>query len=337
MRRISALSILFFICLLAGAQKYYITNLYMYDMFLLNPASAGSDKNCYSFSAFYQNQWLGMEESPTTQILNFQAPLSQGLGMGSYIYNDRNGNMKEFGLHQAFSYEILLKKSHRKISSLSFGLAFSLEQSKIDESNLMNYPSAISDPVINGGIYSGWGFNASSGILYKYNDYQLGFSVTNMLNQNNPLYLSDDEPDLPTDYNVFVSSLYKISSIGIFVEPIVMYRQNSSNDRKLDLTLKGVFPTMDPNYALWGLVSYRRTMDNEYGKSLGLGTTIGVNYHRISFGVEWQLGLTGAQMDFGSAYQLVLKYVICNNLKHKAVPCSEVQKNKKARYSGLSW
>ncbi len=337
MKKVSVLSILFLICFLAGAQKYYITNLYMYDMFLLNPASAGTDKNCYSFSAFYQNQWLGMDESPTTQIFNFQAPLLQNLGMGSYIYNDRNGNMKEFGLNQAFSYEILLKKSRRNISTLSFGLAFSVEQSKIDESSLNNYPSAVLDPVITGGISSGWGYNSSSGILYKYNDYQLGFSVTNMLNQNNPLYMSYEEPDLTRDYNLFVSSLYKISSIGIFVEPIVMYRQNSNKDKKLDLTMKGIFPTIDPEYALWGLVSYRRTMDDEYGKSLGLGTAIGVNYHRISFGVEWQLGLTEAQMDFGSAYQLVLKYVICNNLKHRAIPCSEVQKNKKSRYSGLSW
>ncbi len=337
MKKLGVLSILFVICLFAEAQKYYITNLYMYDMFLLNPASAGTDENCYSFSAFYQNQWLGMEESPTTQILNFQAPVRHNLGMGSYIYNDRNGNMKEFGVHQAFSYEILLKKTRRTISTLSFGLAFSLEQSKIDESSLNDYPSAVLDPAISGGISSGWGFNTSTGFLYKYNDYQFGFSVTNMLNQNNPLYLSYEEPELPTDYNVFISSLYKISSIGIFVEPIVMYRQNSSDDKKLDLTMKGIFPTMDPEYALWGLVSYRRTMDHEYGKSLGLGTTVGVNYHRISFGVEWQLGLTGAQMDFGSAYQLILKYVICNNLKHRAIPCSEVQQNKKSRYSGLSW
>ena len=337
MKKVGVLSILFFVCILAGAQKHYITNLYMYDMFLLNPASAGADKNCYSFSAFYQNQWLGMDESPTTQILNFQAPVVNSLGMGSYIYNDRNGNMKEFGLNQAFSYEILLKKSHRNISTLSFGLAFSLEQSKIDESNFNDYPSAVQDMAITGGITSGWGFNASSGFLYKYNDYQFGFSVTNMLSQNNPLYMSYDEPDLPTNYNFSLSALYKLSSLGIFIEPIVMYRQNTDYDKKLDLTLKGIFPTMAPEYALWGLVSYRRTMDHEYGKSLGLGTTIGVNYHRISFGVEWQLGLTGAQRDFGSAYQLVLKYVICNNLKHRAIPCSEVQKNKKARYSGLSW
>lgn len=305
-------------------------------MFLLNPANAGNDKSCYSFSAFYQNQWLGMDESPTTQIFNFQGPLGHNLGFGSYIYNDRNGNMKELGIHQALSYEVLLKKSRRKVSTLAFGLAFSLEQSKIDESGLNN-PSGVLDPVMTGGIISGVGFNASAGVLLKHNDYQFGFSVTNMFNQTNPLYKSPEEPELPTDFHAFISSLYKITDRDIYLEPIIMYRQNTELIKRLDLTVKGTFPTPDPDYALWGLVSYRRTMDDKFGKSLGWGTTVGVNYRRVSLGFEWQLGLTGAQIDYGSAYQLVLKYSICNNLKHHAIPCSIIRRNKKARYSGLSW
>lgn len=305
-------------------------------MFLVNPANAGTDKSCYSFSAFYQNQWLGMDDSPTTQIFNFQGPVGHNLGMGSYIYNDRNGNMKELGLHQAFSYEVLLNKSRRRVTTLSFGLAFSVEQSKIDETSF-NSPLAMNDPLITGGINSGWGFNTSTGVLLKVNDYHFGAAVTNMLGQNNPLYSSPEEPKLPTDIHFFVSSLHKIVDRDIYLEPIIMYRQNTELDKRLDLTLKGTFPTPDPDYALWGLVSYRRTMDHAFGKSLGWGTTAGVNYRRISFGVEWQLGLTGAQLDYGSAYQFVLKYSICNSLKHRAIPCSIIRQNKKSRYSGLSW
>ncbi len=336
MRKITTILLLFLVSFSIWSQKYYITNLYMYDMFLLNPASAGMDKSCYSFSAFYQNQWMGMDDSPTTQIFNFQGPLIQKLGLGSYIYNDRNGNMKELGLHQAFSYEVLLSKKRKTVSSISFGIAFSLEQSTIDESGFNN-PSAVLDPLITGGINSGFGFNTSAGVIYKYNDYHIGFSVTNMINQTNPLYMNPSEPELPMDFHIYASSLYKVLDRDIYLEPIIMYRQNTLLDKKLDFTIKGTFPTPDPDYALWGLVSYRRTMDDKFGKSLGWGTTVGVNYKKISFGVEWQLGLTGAQIDYGSAYQLVLKYSICNNLKHKAIPCSIIRQNKKSCYSGLSW
>ncbi len=319
-----------------GAQRYYVTNLYIYDTFLMNPAAAGKDKSCYSFGANYQNQWMGMDKSPTTQMLNFQGPLTQTLGMGSYIYNDRNGNMNQFGLHQAFSHEVVLKKSRRQVITMAFGLGLTVEQVRIDESDL-NTPSGILDPAISGGISSGWGMNVNSGVIFKYNDYELGFSLNNMIDQVNPIYLNDDEPGLATDYHLHLSSLYKLVDRDIYLEPLIMFRRNSNNDNRLDLTLKGTFPTPSPNYAMWGMVSYRRNVDHRLGKSLGLGTTVGVNYQRWSFGMEFQLGLTGAQYDYGSAYKVVTRYTICNNLKNKAIPCSEARKNKRSRYEGLSW
>ncbi|MCW3805619.1 PorP/SprF family type IX secretion system membrane protein [Plebeiibacterium marinum] len=336
MKKMVILHIIIGIGVVVQAQKYYISNLYMYDMFLMNPANAGSDKDCYSFGLFYQNQWLGMEDSPTTQIFNAQGPLSKSLGFGTYVYNDRNGNMKEFGLHQSLSYEVLLGKSRRHISKLAFGLAFSVEQSSIDESNFQNNTTII-DPLIHGGISSGWGYNSNAGVIFMYDDYHIGFSVTNMLNQTNPLYKGDGEPGLPMDWHLFLSGMYKVVDRDVFLEPMVMVRGNSETDKRVDLSLKGTFPTPNPMYALWGLVAYRRTMDDNFGKSLGMAATMGVNYQRISLGLEYQLGLTRAQLEYGSAYQLVLRYTICNNLKHHAIPCSEARKNKKSRYSGMIW
>ncbi|WP_282038688.1 PorP/SprF family type IX secretion system membrane protein [Saccharicrinis aurantiacus] len=330
--------VILFFCLMSmsvSAQKYYITNLYVYDMFLMNPASAGVDKSCYNIGAFYQNQWLGMDNSPTTQIINFQGPITGKLGFGSYVYNDRNGNMGELGLHQAFSYEVLLSKTRHHISSLAFGLGFTAEQTKIDESGF-GLPGA-NDPAISGGINSGWGFNFNAGLIYKYDDYQLGVSVTNMLDQNNPLFMSPEEPEQPIDFHIYASSMYKIVDRDIYLEPIVMYRQNTLLDKRLDLTLKGTFPTPDPDYTLWSLVSYRHNVDYQIGKSLGLGVTGGINYKKIGFGFEYQLGLTGAQLDYGSAYQLLLRYSFCTSRENGAIPCSIARQNKKSRYKGLSW
>jgi len=302
----------------------------------MNPAAAGIDKHCLSFGAYYQNQWLGMDEAPTTQMLNFQGSVKQHLGLGTYVYNDRNGNVSQFGLHQALSYELLLKKSRRQLVTLSFGLGIVVEQAKIDEGDF-NTTSGVLDPAINGGISSGWGVNANSGVLLKYNDYQFSVSLNNMMDQVNPLYLHTDEPDLVMDYQVHASSLYKVVDRDVYLEPMIMYRQNENDDKRLDLTIKGTFPTPKPDYALWGMIMYRRNVDHNLGKSLGLGTTVGVNYKQLSVGMEIQLGLTGAQVEYGSSYRLVTRYVICNNLKNKAIPCSEARKNKRSRYSGLSW
>ncbi|SMO51792.1 type IX secretion system membrane protein, PorP/SprF family [Saccharicrinis carchari] len=336
MKSLLAIFVLLGVFKVAEAQRYFVTNLYMYDIFLMNPAAAGIDKSCYNFGANYQNQWLGMDRAPTTQMLNFQGPLMQNMGMGTYMYNDRNGNMGQFGLHQSLSYEVVLKKSLRRVITMAFGLGVLLEQSRIDESNLNNH-LGILDPAIGGGVTSGWGMNANSGVLFKLNDYQMGFSVSNMLGQLNPLYLNDGEPSLAMDFHLHLSSLYKVVNRDVYLEPLIMYRQNQNDDQRLDLTLKGTFPTPNPDYALWGVASYRRSMDHRLGKSLGLGTTLGVNYHSLSFGMEFQLGLTGAQLEYGSAYKLLVRYTICNNLKNKAIPCSEIRRNKRSRYDGLSW
>ncbi len=331
---------IFLLLLIAGldvsAQKYYISNLYTYDIFLMNPANAGIDKTCHSFGVFYQNQWLGMAESPTTQIITAQGPLHGNLGFGTYVYNDRNGNMKEQGFHQAFSYEVLLNNTRRSLMSLSFGLAVSLEQSSVDESSFDNN-SALLDPVINGTKKSGWGYNTNAGVILKYNDYCLGYSVTNMLKQTNPLYAGVGEPELSMNIHVYLSSLYKIRNRDIFIEPIIMYRSNNASDNRMDLTLRATFPTPNPFYSTWGVLSYRRTMDNKLGSGLGMATSIGVNFKSVSLGVEYQFGLTGAQIEYGSAYQVVMRYTICNNLKHRAIPCSEKRKNKKSRYNTLAW
>jgi hypothetical protein len=72
-------------------------------------------------------------------------------------------------------------------------------------------------------------------------------------------------------------------------------------------------------------------MDDQFGKSLGLATTVGVQYQRFIVGVEYQLGLTSAQVDYGSAYQLVFKYRVCRDRRKASIPCSEENRNKSVK------
>ncbi|WP_221932498.1 type IX secretion system membrane protein PorP/SprF [Carboxylicivirga sp. M1479] len=323
------LMVLFFVSLssLTMAQKYYITNQYLYDMYLMNPAGAGFYKGCYEFSAYYQKQWFGVDESPTTQVLSYQGPLTKGLGLGTYFYNDRNGYYSEMGFQTSLSYEVMFSRKRKRTASMTFGMSINAEQSSIDQTQLTD--GAILDPVFSGAKESGWGFNSNAGILFKYNDYYLGFSVTNLLPQNNPMYTHDEEPALTSDIHIHGGTSYKISDRDIYIEPFIMYRRNMLVDSKLDLSTKLFFPTPDPNLSFWGVLSYRRTMDHNFGKSLGLGTTGGVQINNFMVGLEYQLGLTSAQVDYGSSYQLILKYRICKDRSKGSIPCSERNRNKK--------
>ncbi|MCU4175573.1 PorP/SprF family type IX secretion system membrane protein [Marinilabiliaceae bacterium N1Y90] len=318
-----------------NGQKYYLTNQYVYDLFQMNPSAAAFQKNCITASGFYQKQWLGTELAPTTQILSFQMPVTGHLGSGTYVYNDRNGFHKEMGLHQAFSYEVLLQKKRNKLMTLSFGLAMMLEQTSLDMSGFTGGDAF--DPVIQSAGESGLGFNASAGALLKYNELHAGVAFTNIIPENNPMYKGAMEPRRVMDMHIHAGGSFKVADRDLYLEPLIMYRRNALTDSRMDLNLKAYLPTPDPDFSTWGLLSYRRTMDHQFGKSLGMAVTAGIVYQQFSVGLEYQLGLTTSQIDYGSNYQLVVSYRICRNKSKGAIPCSKIRRSKKYNYKFLGY
>lgn len=303
------------------AQKYYITNQYVYDLFLINPADAGNNNKCMTFNGFYQKQWFGVDLAPTTQLLSFQTPLVNNLGSGTYIFNDRNGNFKRMGLQQSFSAEVILRENRRGFTSLHFGLSGLFEQSFLDFSTFQD--DAGVDPVIGGAGESNTGYNANAGLMLEVNNYHIGVAASNILTQTNPMYKSEWEPDVGMDVHLHAGSSWKMPGRELYLEPLLYYRRNKISDSRLDANFKLYMPTLDPNVAFWGILAYRRTMDHRIGKDLGLATTVGFDFKNFSVGMEHQLGLTAAQKQFGSAFVVVAGYRICTNKEKSAFPCTQ--------------
>lgn len=320
-KRISIIGVLLLSVSMVWAQRHPVADQYFYELFLMNPAAAGFNKGCTDFKAFHRQQWSGMEDAPTTQMFSYQGTLKGGLGIGSYIYNDKNGNQGELGLQQAFSYEVFLKKEKYKNLSLTFGLALSFNQHSVDERDLID--DGDYDPIISGGIASDWGYNAATGFLIKYNSYSLGFSITNLLPQNNPLFDAIEEPPLPKTYHYHFATYFKHPDRDIFWEPSIMFRESGKENNRFDINLKGSIPSPTNTYLwIWGALNYRRSVDYNLGKSLGLGTTVGVIYKKLSMGLEYQVGLTSARSEYGNAMQLVVGYRFCKR-PYGGIPCSE--------------
>lgn len=82
-------------------------------------------------------------------------------------------------------------------------------------------------------------------------------------------------------------------------------------------------PSLDPSFATWGMLAYRRTMDKSWGNNLAMLTSVGIIKNGFKVGVEYQLGLTRAQHYYGSAYQLVVGYNFCRNRFNDPIPCSK--------------
>jgi hypothetical protein len=131
----------------------------------------------------------------------FQAPLSDNVGSGTYLYNDRNGNSGKLSFQQTFAVEIILRENRRGFTSLSLGISALLEQTSVDETGFLD--GSFVDPNITGGVESGFGFNANSGVILRINKFNTGFSVTNILANNNPMYDSEWAPELPADMHFY--------------------------------------------------------------------------------------------------------------------------------------
>jgi type IX secretion system PorP/SprF family membrane protein len=145
-----------------NAQQLPIYTQYLNNGFLLNPSLAGSD-GYTSFNTTYRKQWIGFENSPTTYSFSGQTrllrrsykivnrnvrkntfkPSTKGrVGLGGFVFNDRNGLVNRTGVSLAYAYHIFLYKSQ-----ISFGLAGQAFQYRIDRSKFI--PGSDNDPVLN--------------------------------------------------------------------------------------------------------------------------------------------------------------------------------------------
>lgn len=121
-------------------QQLPLYDQYLYNKFLINPAHAGSD-GFTSFNMTAREQWVGYSGAPRTYSISWQTRILKGgykirkdifnrtdfkpkndgrVGLGAYIFSDRNGLIKRTGFQAAYSYHMWLHKS----TQLSMGIAF---------------------------------------------------------------------------------------------------------------------------------------------------------------------------------------------------------------------
>jgi len=122
------------------AQQLPLYDQYLYNKFLIDPAHAGSD-GYTSFNITAREQWVGYSGAPRTYSISWQtrilkrgykikktifnqtafSPKNDGnIGLGAYIFSDRNGLIQRTGFQATYSYHLWLHKS----TQLSLGLAF---------------------------------------------------------------------------------------------------------------------------------------------------------------------------------------------------------------------
>jgi type IX secretion system PorP/SprF family membrane protein len=307
-RYILPAAILSFIFGTAIAQQVPMYSQYIMNGFLINPSFAGRD-GYTTVNLTVREQWVGMAESPSTYAASFQTRLLKNsyiskstavrkklikptkgskVGLGGYIFSDRNGIMRRTGAQAAYAYHISMGQTGGYPNNLSFGLALTAYQFAINTDGLLisdpndmfliNYDRSVFIPDFN--------FGAS----FTTSRYYVGFAMTNLLRGS--LLFADTTNTKRTELgNYFLTGGIKFPLNSEWkIEPSAFIKASDMLFKSIQADLTGRVYYKDD---YWAGLSYRT------GDAIIL--MLGLKYDRFYFAYSFDFTLTDIRkQSFGS-------------------------------------
>jgi type IX secretion system PorP/SprF family membrane protein len=238
---------------------------YMVNGFVINSAMAGYD-GLTTINLNTRQQWLGIADAPRTISASFQTrvlkrshmvkrvdlkrnkfiPARSGrIGLGVNLFNDRNGKFTNTGLTMSYAYHISFPNAQ-----LSFGLAGSLAQYKVDINNT-DFGTDF-DPKQTYITKPFYVPDISVGTFYSTRDFYAGFSAAELL-ENSVKFGNQSVDTYRMKRHYYFLSGYKFANrTDVSYEPSVLLKTTESFFPQMDLSLKVFFYD---NY--WLGMSYR--------------------------------------------------------------------------------
>jgi len=275
--------ILVFIALVFGTITFAqevnlpIINQYMADnTYVLSPAYAGIG-DCWQARGSGIQQWLGVENAPSTQTLSVDGRIHNRSGIGGILYNDSNGNTSQRGVKLSFAHHLTLEQYSKQY--LSFGISYKYSQFSINTENF-NEPS-----LLGADNFQVSDNNFDISLLYRLKGFFLNVNVINLLNKNIQIFNSE-EPKSIRSYYLYTGYLIKDEYKDIEYEPSLMYRQFVADERStMDFNIK-VRKFNKENY-FWGGLSFRTIVDQGY-EPMSLSPMIGFKRNQFYFAYGYQ-------------------------------------------------
>jgi len=304
-------------CFIAGsaatAQQMPIYSQYLFNKFLINPAVAGSD-GYTSFNITAREQWVGYSGAPRTISFSAQTrilkkpssvksspgkrktslrPGSDGkVGIGGYVFSDKNGLIQRTGFQVSYAYHIWMRQS----TQLSFGLALTGYHFKIDE-NKIDFEDP-NEPWLNNDLMRGiFVPDANFGVYILNPRYSGGFAVEQLF-QSLAKIGSDayDNFKMERHYNMFGSYIFET---GRYTElqPSFLMRMSEQLMPQADIGLTYIF-----KQEFWTGLTYRT--------GGAVIANFGMQYQKLFFGYSFDFTLQELQrVTYGThEITIALKY-----------------------------
>ena len=174
MKKLISLSVLILLPMMLMGQLTPVTNHYVLNPLRINPSYAGS-RGGLSVAAFYRQQWVGLNGAPRTMSLELDAPvLSDKLGLGLFVVNDKIGVTKQTEVMTSYAFRISVGNG-----TLALGLGAGLVATNTAWSDLIVLDPGDDYFLIDSKVFVVPDF--SFGTYYSGKNYFLSFSIPRLL------------------------------------------------------------------------------------------------------------------------------------------------------------
>ncbi len=258
------LTLFVFFVQLSEAQQVPLYSQYTMNGFLLNPAVAGSE-GYTAVNITAREQWLGLKNAPKTHALSGQtrilknsyiskkssirrhSPLgsrSGKVGLGAYVFNDKNGPIDRTGIQLSYAYHIRMRTSQLSFGISAVAYQFSVDQDKLrfeyEDEFWDNAQKSIFIPDANIGVYY-----TDPKIFAGFSMSQLFQSALKLGEKGYAEYKMKRYYHLIGGYDIPVNDYFSI-------EPSILIKTTGSFVWQADFNTKFIF-----NDEYWAGLSYR--------------------------------------------------------------------------------
>jgi len=158
----------------------------IFSNYYYNPAFAAKPDQV-NIVLNHRSQWVGFDGSPTTSSLGGSYLFRDDMAAGLIIMNDKTGANARNAFIINYAYLLNINQAW----SLSFGMAWTIMQSKIDGSLIDLYDNS-DEVVIENLSDKVWKPDANAGLLAYSDQYYFGFSVMQLFKSKYRLYDNHD-------------------------------------------------------------------------------------------------------------------------------------------------
>jgi type IX secretion system PorP/SprF family membrane protein len=213
MRKFVLLFLSLVVVLLSGtsvvAQDPVVFSQYLQNPFQFNPAFAASNGHMEA-NMFYRQQWIGVENAPSSGALNFQTPVGRNVSLGFTALTTSAILLKNSSVMGTFAYRVRLGYYQHLNFGLSGGVAFN----NFDLLGVAN----VNDPAFANIIQRSTYAVNQFGVSYHYKNLDVGFALPKML---------DSKPNSESEFQDFKFNPFKSKFAS------VSYRFNFTHDMQL--------------------------------------------------------------------------------------------------------